>query len=54
MMKQENTEPKDQEYVDQQRQLRLSETDWWKRVCANANRMAVDEEYRKLIAKDLS
>ncbi|MFZ4538199.1 hypothetical protein [Propionivibrio sp.] len=32
----------------------LHETDWWHRVITNANRMAVDEDYRKLIAKDLS
>jgi len=32
----------------------LHETDWWHGVIANANRMAVDEEYRKQIAKDLS
>ena len=33
---------------------KLSETDWWKRVVDNGDRMAVDEEYRKRIAKDLS
>lgn len=28
--------------------------DWLARVVANGNRMAVDEDYRKLIAKNLS
>ena len=37
-----------------ERPLGLSETEWWQGVVSNANRMAVDEEYRKLIAKDLS
>ena len=37
-----------------QRRVPLHETDWWKGVIANTNRMAVDEEFRKLIAKDLS
>ena len=27
----------------------LHETDWWRRVIDNANRMAVDESYRKLL-----
>lgn len=37
-----------------QRWVPLHETDWWKGVIANHNRMAVDEEFRKSIAKDLS
>ena len=37
-----------------QRCVPLHETDWWKGVIANRNRMAVDEEFRKSIAKDLS
>ena len=37
-----------------QRGVPLHETDWWKGVIANHNRMAVDEEFRKSIAKDLS
>ena len=40
--------------AEQQRQLPLANTDWWKQVITNSNRMAVDEEYRKSIAKDLS
>ena len=36
------------------RRVPLHETDWWKGVIANMNRMAVDEEFRKSIAKDLS
>ena len=37
-----------------QRRVPLHETDWWKGVIAAHNRMAVDEEFRKSIAKDLS
>ncbi len=28
--------------------------EWTQRMCSNGDRMAIDEEYRKLIAKDLS
>ena len=37
-----------------QRPSLLSETDWWKGMITNTNRMAVDEEFRESIAKDLS
>ena len=37
-----------------QPQTPLHETDWWRGVIANTNRMAVDEEFRKSIARDLS
>ena len=32
----------------------LHETDYWRRMIANANRMAEDANYRRIIAKELS
>ena len=46
--------PKPDQNTGAQRRVPLHETDWWKGVIANMNRMAVDEEFRKSIAKDLS
>ena len=49
---QETRATKAQEYREQQRQLPV--TEWLDQMVVNGNRMAVDEEYRKSIAKDLS
>lgn len=42
-------EPQDATYTGN-----VGASDWWLRIVANTNRRAVDEDYRKKIAKGLS